>query len=199
MSDDRPNPVVGERLEAAFAYAIELHARQARKGTTIPYVTHLLAVCSLALEDGAEEEEAIAALLHDGPEDQGGQPVLDEIGRRFGDRVAAIVEGLSDTLEDPKPDWRPRKERYLERLTLETAAVLRVSLADKLHNARSMLIDLTDGGDELWTRFHAGRDHQAWYFRELLAVFEQGLPQSRNLPEFRRIVGELFGSATDPR
>ena len=189
-------------MTEAFAFAVELHASQARKGTAIPYVTHLMAVCSLALEDGATEDEAVAALLHDGPEDQGGREILDEIARRFGTEVADIVAGLSDDLPDlraEKRPWRERKEGYLKHLPLASDAVLRVSLADKLHNARSMLIDLTDGGDELWTRFHAGREDQAWYFRELLAVFEQGLPHSRNLSEFRRIVGELFGSATGAR
>ena len=202
MSDEVPSPVVGERLADAFAYAVDLHARQARKGTTIPYVTHLMAVCSLALEDGADEDAAIAALLHDGPEDQGGQVTLDEIRRRFGERVADLVEGLTDTLEVQKPAWRPRKEAYLERLRSEPEDVMRVSLADKLHNARSMLVDLTASPDDLWGRFNAGRAEQAWYFGELLAVFEQRLskspsrPESRNLPEFRRIVRELFGSAT---
>lgn len=194
-----PNPVVGPRLVEAFRYAVKLHAKQARKGTAIPYVTHLMSVCSLALEDGADEDAAIAALLHDGPEDRGGQAVLDEIRQRFGDRVADIVYGLTDTLELKKPAWRARKEAYLERLRREPEDVLRVSLADKLHNARSMLVDQTDGGDGLWTRFHAGRDEQAWYFGELLSVFEERLPKSRNLPEFRRIVRELFPSALERR
>lgn len=187
-----PSPVVGERFADAFAYAVELHARQARKGTTIPYVTHLMAVCSLALEDGADEDAAIAALLHDGPEDQGGQVVLDDIRQRFGDRVTDIVDGLTDTLEDPKPPWRQRKEAYLVRLRDEPEEVLRVSLADKLHNARSILVDATAPDTDVWGRFNAGRDEQAWYFAELLSIFEQHLCSSRNLPEFRRVVGELF-------
>lgn len=202
MTDPAPNPVVGERLTEAFAFAVQLHANQARKGTAIPYVTHLMAVCSLALEDGATEDEAVAALLHDGPEDQGGREVLDEIARRFGTEVADIVAGLSDDLPAllaEKRPWRERKEEYLDHLRLASDAVLRVSLADKLHNARSMLIDLKAGGERLWTRFHAGRGEQAWYFGELLKVFEQRVPLSRNLPEFRRMVGELFGPTSDPR
>lgn len=191
--DADPNPVVGPRLVEAFNYAVELHAKQARKDTAIPYVTHLMAVCSLALEDGATEDEAVAALLHDGPEDQGGQSVLDEIRRRFGDRVADIVYGLTDTMEDPKPLWRPRKEAYLDRLAEEPDYVLRISLADKLHNARSILIDEI-AGLAVFDRFNAGRQEQAWYFRKLLSVFERRIPKSRNLPEFRRIVGELFGA-----
>lgn len=111
--DPLPHPVLGDRFTDAVAYATHLHARQARKGTTIPYLSHVLTVCSLVLEDDGDENQAIAVLLHDGPEDQGGQPVLDEIRRRFGDEVAGLVGGLTDTLVDPKPDWRPRKKAYL--------------------------------------------------------------------------------------
>ncbi len=195
MAGDRiPDPVLGDRFVDAVAYATELHARQARKSTTISYLTHLLAVCSLVLEDGGTEDDAIAALLHDGPEDQGGQATLDEIGRRFGAHVAALVYGLTDTLEDPKPAWRPRKMAYLARLATEPEAVLRISLADKLHNLRSVATDLELSREELWNRFNAGRDEQAWHYRSLLAVFEAGIPASRNLPEFKRLVESVFGS-----
>ncbi len=190
-----PVPVMSDRFVGAVAYAVELHANQARKGTTIPYVTHLFAVCSLVLEDGGSEDEAIAALLHDGPEDQGGQPVLDEIRRRFGEQVAAIVDGLSDTLLDPKPPWDERKRAYIKRLDGEPERVLRVSLADKLHNLGSIATDLLDSRDQVWTRFNAGREDQAWYYRELLAAFERRLPGSRNLPAFRRLVREVFGTS----
>jgi (p)ppGpp synthase/HD superfamily hydrolase len=189
-----PEPVLGERFVQAVAYAVELHAGQARKATAIPYLTHLLAVCSLVLEDGGSEDEAIAALLHDGPEDQGGQAILDEIARRFGSEVSAMVDGLSDTLEDPKPPWRERKANYLARLRGEAASVLRVSLADKLHNLRSIAAD----GDSVWDRFNAPKPEQARYFGELLAVFQEHLPESRNLPEFRRLVGEVFGPKPGP-
>jgi (p)ppGpp synthase/HD superfamily hydrolase len=188
MEDRRPNPVLGDRLVRAMDYAVELHAEQARKATRTPYVAHLLAVCSLVLEDGGTEDEAIAALLHDGPEDQGGQWVLDEIERRFGPTIATHVLALSDTLEDPKPPWRPRKEAYLARQRGEPDSVLRISLADKLHNLRSIATD----GDEVWARFNADKASEAWYFRSLLAIFEERLPSSRNLPEFRRLVGEVF-------
>jgi (p)ppGpp synthase/HD superfamily hydrolase len=196
LGDDLADPILGDRFADAARYAVELHATQARKSTWIPYVTHLFAVCSLVLEDGGTEDEAIAALLHDGPEDQGGQAVLDEIERRFGGEVARVVDALSDTLLDPKPPWRPRKEAYLARLRREPESVLRISLADKLHNARSILVDHLAAADApVWARFSAGHEEQAWYFRELLAVFEERLPESRNLPEFRRVVGELFGTA----
>ena len=193
--DPLPHPVLGDRVIQAFAYAVDLHARQARKGTAIPYMTHLMAVCSLVLEDAGDENQAIAALLHDGPEDHGGQPVLDEIRRRFGDEVAALVDGLTDTLVDPKPKWRPRKEAYLARLEQEPISVLPVSLADKLHNLRSVAVDHAAMGDALWDRFNAGSEDQQWYFGALLDVFERRLPDSRNLPEFRRLVGDVFVGA----
>ena len=197
--DPLPHPVLGDRFTDAFAYALHLHARQARKATAIPYMTHLMAVCSLVLEDGGDETQAIAALLHDGPEDQGGQPVLDEIRGRFGDEVAMVVDGLTDTLLDPKPDWRQRKEAYLVRLEHEPIAVLRVSLADKLHNLRSAAVDHATIGETLWDRFNAGREQQEWYYGALLKIFEGRLPDSRNLPEFRRLVGEVFSTDTVSR
>jgi (p)ppGpp synthase/HD superfamily hydrolase len=195
MSDRAPKPILGETFARALAYAVELHRHQARKGTTIPYLTHLLAVCSLVLEDGGTEDEAIGALLHDGPEDQGGEPILAEIRARFGDEVAAIVDGLSDSMTPVgamKESWRLRKQRYLGRLEGESVSVLRVSLADKLHNARSIAVDIASIGQKVWGRFHAGEGDQAWYYRQLLDVFERRLPGSRNLPEFRALVGDLF-------
>lgn len=184
-----------ERFVRAVLFAIDLHRSQVRKGTTIPYATHLLAVCSLVLEDGGTEDEAIAALLHDGPEDQGGAAVLDEIRARFGGNVAAIVEGLSDAMPatgEAKAPWRTRKEAHVGHLAGASASVLRVSLADKLHNARSILVDLAADGEAVWTHFNAGRAEQGWYYAELLAIFERRLPASRNLPELRRVVGTVF-------
>jgi GTP pyrophosphokinase len=184
-----------DRFAHAALYAIELHRLQTRKATSIPYVTHLFAVCSLVLEDGGSEDEAIAALLHDGPEDQGGSKVLDEIRARFGDAVATTAAGLSDAMPaagEEKLPWRERKEAYLHHLDSASASVLRVSLADKLHNARSILVDVGADGEDVWRRFNADRAEQAWYYRELLSVFERRLRGSRNLPELARVVGELF-------
>jgi (p)ppGpp synthase/HD superfamily hydrolase len=127
---------LGPRFDEALAYAADAHAGQVRKGTSIPFVAHLLAVTALVLEDDGDEDHAIAALLHDAPEDAGGRDRLDDIRRRFGDRVADIVEACSDTFEVPKPAWRPRKERYLTHLETAPDDVLRVSLADKVHNLR---------------------------------------------------------------
>jgi (p)ppGpp synthase/HD superfamily hydrolase len=190
-----------DRFERGVAYAIDLHRSQVRKATSIPYVAHLLAVCGLVLEDGGTEDEAIAALLHDGPEDQGGEAVLDAIRDRFGAWVAEMVEGLSDAMPAPdeaKAPWRSRKESYLRHLREASGSVLRISLADKLHNARSILLDLRAAGEGVWDRFNAGRTEQAWYYGELLAIFERRLPESRNLPELRRVVRELFGPVERP-
>lgn len=153
-----PTPLTG-RLDDAVAYARQLHAAQLRKGTTIPYLAHLLSVAALVLEHGGDEDQAIAGLLHDAVEDQGGRPILEEIRRRFGPRVAGIVAACSDTdVEEPshKP-WRERKERYLEHLRQAPAEVCLVSAADKLHNARAILTDYRAIGDLLWKRFNADK------------------------------------------
>jgi (p)ppGpp synthase/HD superfamily hydrolase len=141
-----------QRFKDALDYALELHNDQQRKGSDTPYAAHLLAVASLVLEDGGDEEQAIAALLHDAPEDQGGLETLEAIRQRFGDRVADIVHGCTDTYESPKPPWRQRKENYLEHLQIAPEEVRRVSLADKLHNARSILTDLLRSGEVVWER-----------------------------------------------
>jgi (p)ppGpp synthase/HD superfamily hydrolase len=160
-----------QRFKEALDYALELHGDQQRKGSDTPYIAHLLAVASLVLEDGGDEEQAIAALLHDAPEDQGGLDTLEAIRQRFGDRVADIVHGCTDTYEMPKPPWRQRKENYLEHLRMAPEDVRRVSLADKLHNARSILTDLLRSGEDVWARFNGGKEGTLWYYRSLLFVF----------------------------
>jgi (p)ppGpp synthase/HD superfamily hydrolase len=169
---------LGERFGDAFVYASRVHRSQYRKGDSIPYIAHLLAVAALVIEAGADEDQAIAALLHDAPEDQGGRARLDDIRKRFGARVAQIVEDCSDTFEQPKPPWRPRKERYVEHLRLHaTDDALVVVVADKLHNARSLVDELRRDGARVWTRFNAGRDEQLWYYRALAEVFSaRGAP-----------------------
>lgn len=160
-----------QRYADALQLAWKLHDGQLRKGTTIPYVSHLIAVSSLALEHGANEDEAIAALLHDAVEDAGGRPTLELIRERFGPAVADIVEGCTDSYEESKPDWRPRKEAYLAHLAHASSSVRLVSASDKLHNARSILSDLRVQGPLLWTRFTAGRDGSLWYYRSLVTAF----------------------------
>ncbi len=127
--------LLNERFDQALNYAIQLHADQLRKGSGVPYLAHLLSVTALVLEDGGSEDEAIAALLHDAVEDQGGLATLEEIRSKFGTHVADIVAGCTDSFEDPRPPWKQRKDRYLQHLAQATPEVRRVSLADKLHNA----------------------------------------------------------------
>ncbi|MGH3105713.1 MAG: HD domain-containing protein [Rubrobacteraceae bacterium] len=162
----------GERLGEAVSYATRAHRDQRRKGTQVPYVTHLLAVAAIVGENGGTEDEVVAALLHDAPEDQGGEARLEDIRQRFGEEVAGIVAGNTDTFEDPKPPWRERKERYVARIAHEPESVRLVSAADKLHNARSILADLRSSGDELWQRFNGGKEGTLWYYRALVEAFE---------------------------
>ena len=143
------------RFEEALILATRLHAGQVRKGTTIPYIAHLLGVTSIVLEHGGDEEEAIAALLHDAAEDQGGKAILEDIRGRFGYGVAEIVEGCTDAWTDPKPPWRERKQAYVAALRRASASVRLVSSADKLHNARAILGDYRALGEAVWERFPA--------------------------------------------
>ncbi len=147
-----------------------MHRAQARNGTSIPYVSHLLGTCAIAQEFGANEDQAIAALLHDVIEDI--EPI-DEARAAvasFGDEVLRIVEACTDADTHPKPPWRERKEAYLVRLATEDAAVLLVSASDKLHNARAIVADLRQHGSAVWDRFNTGRE-QFWYYRSLVTAF----------------------------
>ena len=172
-----------------MTYAFDAHASQVRKGTDVPYIAHLLGVASLVLEDGGGEDEAIAALLHDAVEDQGGGARLKDIERRFGKGVAEIVAGCSDTDLTPKPPWRQRKEAYLKHLETAPPEVVRVSLADKLYNARAIVFDYRRLGEELWSRFDPGAD-QLWYYRSLLGVYRR-VSDSPLVDELARLVSEL--------
>jgi (p)ppGpp synthase/HD superfamily hydrolase len=164
--------MLSDRFTQALILATELHAIQVRKGTTTPYISHLLGVTSIVLEHGGDEDEAISALLHDAVEDQGGAATLERIRGQFGDRVAAIVEGCTDTQQTPKPPWKERKETYLEHLRHASASVRLVSAADKLHNARAILTDLHTHGNALWSRFSGGQDGVLWYYRNLADTFQ---------------------------
>jgi GTP pyrophosphokinase len=182
------------RFDRALQFASELHSGQVRKGSTVPYVSHLLSVASLVLEDGGDEDEAIAGLLHDAVEDQGGQPTLQEIRRRFGDRVARIVESCTDADTTPKPPWRERKERYLVHIASAPADARRVSSADKLHNARSILLDYRTHGEAVWARFRGGKDGTLWYYRALVTAFRAG-GAGPLVRELERVVTALEGLA----
>jgi GTP pyrophosphokinase len=163
---------LSHRFTAALEYAAELHRSQIRKGSGIPYIAHLLGVASIALEYGADEDEAIASLLHDAIEDQGGAPTREEIRRHFGDRVTAIVDGCTDAEVQPKPPWRERKERHLVRLRQAEPSVLLVAAADKLHNARAILKDYRVLGEPLWPRFRGGKEGTLWYLRAVVDALE---------------------------
>ena len=165
-----------ERFDQALAYAAHAHRTQLRKGTAIPYVSHLLGVASLALEAGADEDQAIAALLHDAVEDQGGPDRLADIATRFGPRVARIVADCTDSDAEPKPPWRARKEACVAGLAHKAPESLLVSLADKTHNARAILADLEEHGAAVWDRFTGGRDGSLWYYRALADAFSVLLP-----------------------
>jgi (p)ppGpp synthase/HD superfamily hydrolase len=188
------------RLADAFDLASQLHADQRRKASAVPYVAHLVQVCGLVLEDGGDDDEAIAALLHDAPEDQGGTRTLALIRERFGDRVADIVVGCSDAMPAPgeaKAPWRERKTAYLAHLEEAPPSVLKVSLADRLHNGRSLVADLAVTGPAVWDRFNAGPEDQAWFFGAALAVYERRLPGSWNLPAFREVVAAIQDAVHD--
>jgi (p)ppGpp synthase/HD superfamily hydrolase len=183
--------VLSERFQQALVYAAELHREQMRKGSSTPYVAHLLGVASLALEYGANEDEAIAALLHDAIEDQGGDATRQEIRRRFGDVVTAIVDGCTDAEVTPKPPWRARKEAYIAHIAEGPSPSVRlVSSADKLHNARSILSDFRTLGDAVWSRFKGGRDGTLWYYRALVDAYRAG-GGTPILAELERTVVEL--------
>jgi len=181
------------RFSQAFSYALELHNHQVRKQAAnedpkngIPYISHLMMVAALVIEHGGDEDEAIAALLHDGPEDCGGRETLEAIHHRFGSHVADIVETCTDTFDNPKPDWGTRKQEYVERLRSASASALLVSLADKTHNAEATLSDVTEMGDEFWNRFTQGRRGSLWYYGSLVQIY-----RSRVNGKARRLVDRL--------
>lgn len=191
------------RFDEALVFASRLHAKQVRKGSGIPYISHLLAVTALVLEYGGGEDEAIAALLHDAIEDQGGDATRQEIRHRFGEVVVEIVNGCSDTDRSPKPPWRDRKEAYIAHLHAATPSILLVSAADKLHNVRSILNDYRVVGEELWQRFKAGKQGTLWYYRSLLEIYKVYYPTAltaeleRTMRELEAVVDDA-GQRPDP-
>jgi GTP pyrophosphokinase len=183
-NQDMTDPtVLTDRFDRALLYATHVHGGQVRKGTGVPYIAHLLAVAATVLEYGGSEDMAIAALLHDAVEDQGGEPRLADIRNRFGDRVADIVRSCSDTVVNSssgqkKEDWRIRKLRYIDHLSSVDHETLLVSLSDKVHNARSILRDLRkpEIGASIWDRFNNSKNDTLWYYREVANAFMRYLP-----------------------
>ncbi len=182
--------MLSERFIDALTFATQLHAGQTRKGSEVPYIAHLLGVASTVLEHGANEDEAIAALLHDAIEDQGGAATREEIRRRFGDTVTEIVDGCTDSDTTPKPPWRQRKEAYIAHIPTASASVLLVSAADKLYNARSVLNDYRLIGDAVWERFQGGKNGSLWYYRAVVDAF-RSTGSSPLFDELERVVSEL--------
>ena len=189
--DQSVSSALTSRFVDAVKYAVGLHLDQSRKGSGVPYAGHLLGVCSLVLEAGGSEDEAIAALFHDAGEDRGGEAQLVEIRERFGENVGEIVHACSDSLLQDKPDWKMRKEEYLAHLDGQPESVLLVSLADKLFNARAILRDYRSVGESLWDRFFAGRDGVLWYYRSLSDSFTRIVPGNRMTGELAEVVAQL--------
>jgi (p)ppGpp synthase/HD superfamily hydrolase len=189
------SPALTSRFLDAVALAEHVHGQTRRIGTEIPYLAHLLVVTGLVIEDGGDEDEAIAAMLHDAVEDGGGRALLDEIARCFGPRVAEIVQGCSDSVDiDPAERWIDRKRRYLAHLPeIHDDGILRVVLADKVHNARSIVRDYREEGHALWERFtQKTACDQLWYYGSLVAFFEHRRPGPLT-EDLSRAVAELAG------
>lgn len=183
--------VLTASFQDALVYAAQVHDGHARKGSAqIPYLAHLMSVAAIVLENGGDEEQAIAALLHDAIEDQGHRTSVDELRERFGDRVARIVEACSDTDQRPKPPWLGRKQAYIERMEHEPEDVLLVALADKVHNARSTVADLRVHGDGTWRKFGGTVEQQLWYYRSLSELFCRRMPGPL-ADELARLVDEI--------
>ena len=191
---------LGPRFQRAFEFATKQHSGQTRKASTIPYIAHLMGVASLVFEAGGDEDLAIAALLHDVVEDCGGAPMLKQIRRRFGSRVAKIVDGCTDAYQLPKPPWHDRKVSYINRLKNEDDETRLVSAADKLNNVRSILSDYRAIGESVWSRFNGGRDGTLWYYRTLRDEFLRSKPNriTRDLDLAVQDLESLTAGKTSP-
>ena len=183
-------PKLGPRLQRAFRYAAEKHDGQTRKRSAVPYLSHLMAVASLVLEAGGDEDMAIAALLHDVVEDCGGMPRVREVRRQFGSRVAKIVEGCTDSFVEPKPEWVERKKDYLREVKHAGVETRLVSASDKLHNVRTILADYRQHGEAIWKRFTGRKEGTLWYYRALSDEFQRRNP-NRITRELAIAVAEL--------
>jgi len=193
MPDHTDGPVLGDRFKEAMTLAADLHRFHSRKATSIPYLSHLLSVAALVLEDGGDEDEAIAALLHDVLEDCADQISAAGIEESFGARVRGLVEACTDTPPDfsggSKPGWKQRKEGYLERVA--NGHGNRISLADKLHNARSILRDHRADPSTIWDRFSGEKEETLWYYRELVNAYRAGGATGFLVDELDRVVRKL--------
>ncbi len=186
--------ILTERLDEAFAFAHELHREQRRKGSRVPYITHLMSVAALVGEYGGDEDQMVAALLHDAVEDQGGRSTLDAIRERFGERVADYVIRCSDAETEPKPPWRARKKAFAESVRKAPPPIKLLVAADKLHNARATIVDLDNEGASVWQRFRGGRVNTLWYYDLMLEALAENWAHPI-LRELRRCVHSLHQAA----
>jgi len=182
---------LSEKFEEALVYATQAHGNQMRKKTGIPFVAHILGVTAIALEYGASETEAISALLHDTVEDCGGADRLRDIRKKFGDDVAGIVDGCTDTYETPKPPWLERKRAYIEHLKDSDSPTRLVSASDKLHNTRAILAELRRHGTDVFDRFGGKKDGTLWYYRTLVTAFREHGNHTDLIGELDRVVTEI--------
>jgi (p)ppGpp synthase/HD superfamily hydrolase len=195
------SPKISSRLYEALQFTFKLHGHDARKESNIPYVAHLLSVCALVQQDGGDEDEAIAALLHDALEDKAEETNRNEILELFGEQVLTIIESSIDTPPSykggVKPPWRQRKEAYLAHVRATNPNLLRVTIADKVDNARAILADYQRSGDDVWKRFNAGKEDQLWYYKNCVSAYETAAYRGPLLDELRRLVTQIRARAND--
>lgn len=168
---DSPSKPLTERFQEALRFANEVHASQLRKRGGVPFIAHLMGVCSIVLEYGGDEDEAIAALLHDAPEDQGGEPMLEEIRAKFGNRVAEIVNEATEPLHLGKTAWPLRKQAYIDSIAHRSESGCLVTLADKMHNVQSILTCIESDGDEVWNSFSASKQDSIGFYAGVARAF----------------------------
>jgi (p)ppGpp synthase/HD superfamily hydrolase len=182
---------LSEKFQEALIYATRAHGNQMRKKTGIPFIAHILGVTAIAMEYGANETEAISALLHDTVEDCGGAERLSDIRETFGDDVASIVDGCTDIYETPKPPWLKRKRAYIDHLKESDSSTRLVSASDKLHNTRAILAELRRHGLEVFDRFSGKKDGALWYYRTLVTAFRGHRDHADLIDELERVVSEI--------
>lgn len=192
---------ITERFRCALDYAAQKHAQQTRKASDIPYLSHLMSVCSIVMDNCSDENVWIAALLHDAVEDQGGEMTALEIERLFGTRVAELVRGCSEMIaedESARPTWLERKMGYLKAMADKDADVLLISIADKLHNARSVLSEWLRCGDDVYCRFSKGKVGTHWYYQEMIRAYrETGRAPEHLLRELEETVEKFAPTRID--
>jgi (p)ppGpp synthase/HD superfamily hydrolase len=192
--------MITKRFTRAVEYALAAHLGDVRKGTTIPYISHLVQVAGLVLEFGGTEEEAIGGLLHDTAEDAGGEAALADIREAFGPNVERIVRENSDSITDSKADkapWRERKERYIAAISHKSESALLVSVCDKIHNVRSLITDTQNLGPSHWNRFNASREDSLWYYQSLVKAFQKRVPDFPRLTPAVRELENAVRTLTD--